>query len=1344
MKRTFLIMSVGSLFLLTCRAGQDKDIHILQSDASGIVVEYIPAFRPAEKIIVNGQTLLRYSFSGAVTEAKRPSGSPEFLERSVLLRFPGTRGNTVELLRADYDDSANVRLAPVPFYRKDETGPMAVYSVNAAAYAASGMLPEKIVSLSGVAESRGVFLGDVMIHPYQYNAVLRVVRKYKRIVFRVGFGPAEPVRSNSLPMHIAVNDQFSGSPGKVSSIARNATVHNSVLSSGAWFRIPISSDGIYKITGQMLLNAGVPPSADPKTIKIYGNGGLETPVSVTDPFVDDLIQNAIYIFDGGTSGQLDASDYIVFYGKATRGWSYDPVHKSYSHYINHYTETDIYWLTYGGLPGKSMTSVASLQQPAPFRPNTAISKVFREDDRENLLGSGLEWLGQAFNPGDQITYVSPLPGLDASQPIHYNFNIGAQAPQDQYYSVYSTFSVMEHSTVLFNVNIPGTYTDGENYYTSSQFVNQVLQPTVVPKQLPSFSDAQSQLRFSFSSTSALGIGYIDWYELTYKRFLFAQGDAVSFSSYDTSAVTEYDVRGFSGGQVFVFDVSRFDSVVMITNPQLVADTCSFQAQLTAGSPREMFLVGPGGFKTPASITPVANQNLHGNDAEAPYIIITHSDFMSAAQRLQTYRQQSGPRPLKTLIVDINQIYNEFGGGLLSPAAIRNYLRYIYTNWAQAPQYVLLFGDGDFDYRRIIATGTEWVPPWETDESFIPISTYASDDEFVVFNTADRVNISIGRLTPRTIQQADILVDKIIEYETHPVTDSWKALFTFVADDGPQAPGINDGFLHTEQADAVAGLVPELFNKNKIYEYAYPTIESPGGRRKPAVNEAIDNQINQGTLVLNFTGHGNPSLWANEHVFTVESDFPLLHNAGKYFFNVAATCNFSYFDEINNQSGGEILENMQNAGAIAVFSATRPVYSFGNFTLNETLYENLFQTDSIGRILPQRIGDVVYRTKQLIPSNDIDNDLKYFLLGDPALTLAYPQFYATIDSINHVPNRQVVQLKALEQTAISATVRDTVTGLQNKFNGQAEVVVYDANHGVTLTDPDLQQSFTYVASGSALFHGQSSIINGAMNPSFIVPKDISYSGDNGRIAIYFSNSTSDGAGYTTNIVINGTDTAAVQDVTGPQIHLYIGNRGFRAGDIVSASPLLIVDLSDSSGINTSTSGIGHGIEIWLDNQTESTDLSSYYKSKTDTYRQGTVQYSLGALSEGSHKLRLRAWDTYDNSSTGETVFDVVTGVGLKMTNVYNYPNPMSSTTVFAFEHNQISALDAEVRIYTVAGRLIQSIKKTNIGTQFVQIPWDGRDKEGDIPANGVYLYKVTARTQDGRFSDDVYGKLSIIK
>jgi len=160
------------------------------------------------------------------------------------------------------------------------------------------------------------------------------------------------------------------------------------------------------------------------------------------------------------------------------------------------------------------------------------------------------------------------------------------------------------------------------------------------------------------------------------------------------------------------------------------------------------------------------------------------------------------------------------------------------------------------------------------------------------------------------------------------------------------------------------------------------------------------------------------------VFVRESDFAELHNAGKYFFLVAATCNYSHFDQLTDQSGSEILAGMPQSGAIGVFSATRPVFSFDNFVLNETLYRNLLETDSLGRVAPQRIGDVVYRTKQVRTS---DNDRKYFLLGDPTLQLAYPKFYATVDSINHVSSRQVTQLSALQRADVRATVRDTATG-----------------------------------------------------------------------------------------------------------------------------------------------------------------------------------------------------------------------------------------------------------------------------------------------------------------------------
>jgi flagellar hook assembly protein FlgD len=106
--------------------------------------------------------------------------------------------------------------------------------------------------------------------------------------------------------------------------------------------------------------------------------------------------------------------------------------------------------------------------------------------------------------------------------------------------------------------------------------------------------------------------------------------------------------------------------------------------------------------------------------------------------------------------------------------------------------------------------------------------------------------------------------------------------------------------------------------------------------------------------------------------------------------------------------------------------------------------------------------------------------------------------------------------------------------------------------------------------------------------------------------------------------------------------------------------------------------------------------------------------------------------------------VLTGTGLQITNIFNFPNPFSSSTVFTFEQNQVTSLDAEIKIYTVAGRMIQSLKRENVNDHFVQIPWDGRDRDGDPLANGVYLYKVIAKTQDGRLASEVLGKLSVIR
>jgi hypothetical protein len=1319
-----LLVALGSAGALS----QKGDVRILQSDRTGAVVEFLPVYSDTGTIAGEGQQFVRYTFRGGVPQDGQPEGAPQTFFKPVLLRFPGVHNNTVEILAAEYQDLAGKLLAPVPELRKGEYALVPRYAAKESRYSVMEFLPGTLVSVENVGESRGVFLGQLRLFPLQYNPASRVLRRYSRIVARVNFGGPENTLMAAPPgASPALND--GAFPGGGVPRARKAALANSVLASGPWFRFTVGESGMYMLTGQTLLAAGVPSSADPGTIRIYGNGGFETPLPPLAPAVDDLMENAVYVTDGGTQGQLDPSDQIVFYGRNTREWSYDPVSKSFSHYINRFAEADVYWLTYGGGPSRKMQEVPSLNTPSALRPGTVLGKIFREDEKVNILASGPDWLGQMFNSGDAMTYVHPLPGLDVSQSIHYKFNIGSCSSGN------SRFTVGEHSTQIASVGLGGTDVGG---YGSSQFINAIL----TADQVPNFSDGLSQLRFTYTSSSSSGNGYIDWYEILYHRFLAAQNDRFGFTTQDTSGIAEYSMTGFSGGPVVVFDVTRFDSARIVTSPFISADTCRFQVQLTAGSPREIAAVGPGGWLIPGPLVSVPNQNLHGDPAEAASIIITHQDFMSAAQRLKAYREQPGINSLTTIVVDVQQIYNEFGGGMLTPAAIRNYLRYVSANWSLPPRYVLLFGDGDYDFKRILGESSpNWLPPWEKPGSFVPYYTFPWDDAFGIFTGSDRVNLGIGRLTVRSLQEATTVVDKIIEYEQHGVADPWKLRFTFVADDGPQAPGVNDGMIHTQQADGIAGMVPLLFEKRKIYLYEYPTVYAAGGRRKPEVNAAIRNQINQGTLILNFTGHGNPRLWTHEAVFVRETDFPLLGNKGKYFFLVAATCNYSDFDMVDEQSGGEILVSMPQAGAIGTFSATGPVFAPNNYDLNVTLYENLFQEDSTGRVLPQRLGDIVYRTKQI--RND-PNSQKYFLIGDPALVISFPRFMATVDSINGVPASQTTQLKALERATIAASVRDTATGGFTPFTGSAQVVVYDANRSVTLTDPDTHASYTYSASGSALFRGDESITGGLLNARFIVPKDISYSNDFGRITMYFWNSSTDGAGYTTNIRIGGTDTTSPGDTRGPAISLFIDSRGFRPGDVVSASPLFIADLRDSSGINTSGAGVGHRLEAWLDDNAESIDLSEYYKSKKDSFTAGTVEYPLGTLAEGTHKIRLRAWDTYNNPSTGETVFDVMTGMGLQLVNVFNYPNPFSSSTIFMFEHNQVTGIDAEVRVYTVAGRLIQTLRQTNTLGTVVKIPWDGLDKDGDRPANGIYLYKVSAKTSDGRFSSEAFGKLSIIR
>jgi hypothetical protein len=418
----------------------------------------------------------------------------------------------------------------------------------------------------------------------------------------------------------------------------------------------------------------------------------------------------------------------------------------------------------------------------------------------------------------------------------------------------------------------------------------------------------------------------------------------------------------------VFDVSDYSNVKLITDHTLLSGgDCRFQVSETSLQTRKYISVGSGQYLTPINPETVENSNLRGIQEGAKFIIIAPKDFMDAAENLKSYRENDARLPISTIIVDVEDIFNEFGGGLLDVSAIRDFIKYAYDNWQIKPEYVLLFGKGTYDYKNTEGFGDNFIPTWQTQESLILVfggDSYTSDDFFVsVDDTVFQPDLAMGRITALSVDQANNYVEKIIRYEQSSDKGAWRNLITLVADDDKKSVGSDPHAEHTRPSETLANeKIPKSFDINKIYLADYPAIITGSGRRKPAVNEDIVEALNDGTLLINYIGHGNPELWAHEHVFQRSVEIPKLEN-DRYFFLCAATCDYGYYDIPNFQSSAEDMIFMPNAGAIAAFNSARLVFSGANHLLNYTFFEDLLSSerDSLNLTIP--VGLAVFKTKQ---------------------------------------------------------------------------------------------------------------------------------------------------------------------------------------------------------------------------------------------------------------------------------------------------------------------------------------------------------------------------------------------
>ena len=497
-------------------------------------------------------------------------------------------------------------------------------------------------------------------------------------------------------------------------------------------------------------------------------------------------------------------------------------------------------------------------------------------------------------------------------------------------------------------------------------------------------------------------------------------------------------------------------------------------------------------------------------------------------------------------------------------------------------------------------------------------------------------------------------------------------------------------------------------------------------------------MNDGTLIVNYLGHGSPELWADEFIFERSVSIPQLVN-DNYFFLVAATCDFGYFDIPNFVSAVEVFVLDRNAGAIGSLSSSRLVYQIANDALMDAFFSDLFNsTNEASNSVT--LGKAYFNTKQ---DYHAVNDRKYFLFGDPTMKLLDSQYNAEIDSINGQVLSGNIQIKALSHTGLSGTILKPDSSVWSDFNGEGILTVFDSKR--TEIIPSLR-NMQITRQGGLIFRGRVSVTNGKFNADFVVPKDISYENQNGKIVFYYFNSDADGVGYTNNIIVGGTDTTVVNDGKGPNIQIYFDNTSADNSYLINPNSTMNINLSDETGLNTTGTGVGHQLEgVLNDNENDPIDFTNYFTGDLNAGgKSGEVNYKFDNLDQGNYSIKVKAWDVFNNFSSETVYFTVVNGNDLEIRDVYNYPNPFAGNTTFTFQRNQVDPADVKIKIYTVSGRLIRELEQDNIIDKFVRINWDGRDEDGNMIANGTYLYKVIVKNMDGNFTKSVLGKLAVIR
>ncbi|NLR89683.1 type IX secretion system sortase PorU [Flammeovirga agarivorans] len=1088
------------------------------------------------------------------------------------------------------------------------------------------------------------------------------------------------------------------------------------LSSGKVYKIKVDKSGVYKLDATVFNELGIDyTTINPQNISVFGfgYGMMPQPNAIDRP--STLLETPIQ-FVGQNSSSFSENDYFLFYADGPDKVIFDQENEFVDYELNLYDTDNYYFIKVGSELGARINiEDASVSNPSNF--SKLIEVVHHEEELVKGLSepSGRFWFGESFISTTDRTIEVPILSSTSSTKLKLKPGVMAKSRAE------STFSFTISGSQRGEVNVPAA-PDFNSYRYGNQghMVNTMFDQFTV-----SSLGAAINVDISYSKPISDSEGYLDYLTFNVERALQKTSGGIVLHGFLGS--TEDGASIENPNNLSVWNISHTDQIkeLTTTSGRVYLPTDEDNFSVIAFDKNDVLL--------PIAEGEISNQDLR--NLNTPHlIIITAPQYLSESQKFADHRKSHSN--IDVTVVTIDEVYNEFSSGRQDVTAIRDFARHLYLSNPEKLKYLLLIGQGSYDYKDIKTEGGSQVAIYESRDVLMRTRTFSSDDYFGFFDEDegfwgenidgqvdnDDLEIGIGRLPVKNSEHAETMINKIIYYDTATQNlNQWKKSVLFVADDG-------DNNTHQRDANDLAVYVEENnpdFNSERLYIDNQPKETSPTGAVSPETNELLVDWIeNKEVLIVNYSGHGSVSKWADEDIFNIPTIADLSNNAVLPLF-FTATCEFGRYDNPAITSGAERLVFLENAGAIAMMTTTRPVYASSNFKINKAFYENVFQKESDGTF--QSLGEVFRLTKNQSLSGV--NNRNFALLGDPSLELSLPSREVSITSLNGESLTGEDTISALDRVSISGEV--TLNGQKDEsFKGEVYLTMYEKPVTSSTRGNDGEETvFQYQERKFQLYRGVTNIENGTFNTNFVVPKDIRYSFGNAKFSFYAINDeTNDALGSNVDIILGGTSKDPVIDDTPPSIQLMMNG----VENTTNVYPDCFVQglLNDESGINLSGLGVGHDLLLQLDGGDTSWVVNDYVQPLNDGNNTYSFVFPLNDLEVGEHTLTLEAWDVLNNRSEATITFYVSPVEAIEVESFIAYPNPVYDDFTLSFMHNiEGQNINVITNIIDMTGKVvISSENEFESVDNSIQLYYNGlKSQYGLYP--GVYVVQSIINCKD---------------